>query len=97
MVNANTKRNPVNLRNLKKLKQNKAKQKTKQQEIDNLLGNDLFAKRSVKHFIAEGKTKDQALRIYVNGVNGDVSQLPAPLAKYANNKGWLQKREKVDK
>jgi len=94
MVNANTKRKSVNQRNLKKLEPNKAKQKPKQQEIGNLVGNDLFAKRSVEQSIAEGKSLDQALKIYVNSADGDVSQLPAPLVNYANNKGWLQKRKK---
>ena len=46
----------------------------------------------MKASLAEGKSLEQALQIYVNGVEGDVSELPIPLAEYADRKGWLKKK-----
>jgi hypothetical protein len=58
-------------------------------QMDYLLGEDIFARQQIEALVAEGRTVEDALHVYVNGVEGDGSQLPPKLAQYAQQKGWL--------
>ena len=51
---------------------------------------DIFAKQLVGDMIKKGVNPEEALEVYVNSVDGDASQLPTKLEKYARNKGWLE-------
>lgn len=61
----------------------------KELSVDNLLGNDEFAKKSVQDLISKGNYPNRAMQIYVNSVEGDISQLPPKLAEHARKSGWL--------
>jgi hypothetical protein len=54
-----------------------------------LLGKDAFAEKAVAHSIRSGLSEEKALKVYVDSVEGDVSQLPAKLVIYAKEKGWI--------
>lgn len=60
------------------------------ENIAKLLDDDLFASRMIGRNIKNGLAPENALEIYVNSVEGDTTQLPESLAKYARKKGWLK-------
>ena len=62
---------------------------TNQSLVLSLVGGDEFALQSIEDLIRQGKSEEDALKIYANGVEGDGSQLPPKLAQYAKQKGWL--------
>jgi hypothetical protein len=59
---------------------------SKETNLNRLLGEDFFARQAIDESIKSGRTVDDALRIYVNSVEGDTSQLPKPLVTYAKKK-----------
>lgn len=63
----------------------------KKRMVEHLLddGDDLFAKLAVSEYIEDGHSATEALKRYVDSVEGDVSQLPRKLADYAKDKGWI--------
>ena len=60
-----------------------------QVNLPELLGNDRFAVSQVQNFISEGATADQALKKYIDSVEGNASELPPKLAAYAQERGML--------
>lgn len=60
------------------------------ENIAKLLDDDLFASRMIGRNIKLGLAPENALEIYVNSVEGDTTQLPESLTKYARKKGWLK-------
>jgi hypothetical protein len=76
---------------MKKLKLSEAEQK-KIWGVDweSLVGGDMYATRVISDRIAHGIKPEEALHIYTNSVEGDISQLPDKLTAYAKNKGWME-------
>lgn len=60
--------------------------------LTKLIGYDFFAERSIKESLVSGKSIEEALKHYVDSVEGDASQLPVGLAEYAYHKQWLKKQ-----
>lgn len=52
-------------------------------------GIDILAVANFNHHVKCTDPED-ALRVIVNSVEGDASQLPSRLAKYAEKKGWME-------
>jgi hypothetical protein len=55
-----------------------------------LVEDDIFAIQVISDLIVKGVSSDKAVEVYVNSVEGDVTQLPRKLAKYAKCRGWLE-------
>lgn len=69
--------------------QNQKVVEIKKKLVEHLLDDDLFAASEVANYIEEGHSATEALKRYVDSVEGDVSQLPRKLADYAKDKGWI--------
>ncbi len=79
----------------KKFKAGRGKSISRPSDWRVLIRGDTFAEKMVGGMVSEGVEPDLALEVYVNSVDGDMSQLPIKLVKYAKRMGWLERMSEV--